>query len=154
MKILNLYAGLGGNSNLWDDTNHQIVNIELEPKIAEVLQQRKPNQQVIIADFRNMPHADNSFKMVVFDPPHLNKLGKSSWMAKKYGILSLNWKEDLRRGFKECFRVLEPNGTLIFKWNESQIKVNEILKLTDYKPMFGHISGKRSDTHWICFIKL
>lgn len=50
MKILNLYAGLGGNSNLWDDNLHEIVNIELEPKIAEVLRNRKPNQHVIIAD--------------------------------------------------------------------------------------------------------
>lgn len=48
--------------------------------------------------------------LVVFDPPHLNKLGKSSWMAKKYGVLGLDWKEDLRRGFSECFRVLGPMG--------------------------------------------
>jgi DNA (cytosine-5)-methyltransferase 1 len=50
MKILNLYAGLGGNSNLWDDINNEIVNVELDPKIARVLQKRKPNQKVIVAD--------------------------------------------------------------------------------------------------------
>lgn len=33
------------------------------------------------------------------------------------------------------------------------IKVSEILKLTPEKPVFGHISGKRSNTHWICFMK-
>lgn len=50
MRILNLYAGLGGNSNYWSDFEHEIVNVELEPKIAKVLQERKPNQQVIISD--------------------------------------------------------------------------------------------------------
>jgi hypothetical protein len=49
--------------------------------------------------------------------------------------------------------VLEPHGVLIFKWNETQIKVNEILALTERAPLFGHKSGKRADTHWLCFMK-
>lgn len=105
-------------------------------------------------DFRNMPFKDNTFKMVVFDPPHLNKLGKSSWMAKKYGVLAFSWKSDIKQGFSECMRVLEPNGTLIFKWNEQQIKVSEILKLIDVQPLFGHKSGKLQKTHWMCFMKI
>ena len=46
-----------------------------------------------------------------------------------------------------------PGGFLIFKWNETDIKVTEILKLTTATPVFGHISGKRANTHWICFMK-
>lgn len=42
----------------------------------------------------------------------------------------------------------------MFKWNESEVKVSEILKLTDVKPLYGHKSGKRSDTHWIVFMKI
>ena len=106
-----------------------------------------------INDFTDLSFANESFKLVVFDPPHLEKLGANSWMAKKYGILNKTWKDDLKAGFSECFRVLEDDGILIFKWNETQIKVSEILKLTDYKPLFGHISGKRANTHWICFMK-
>ena len=106
-----------------------------------------------INDFTNLSFKNESFKLVVFDPPHLEKLGANSWMAKKYGILNKTWKDDLKAGFSECFRVLEDDGILIFKWNETQIKVSEILKLTDYKPLFGHISGKRANTHWICFMK-
>ncbi len=109
----------------------------------------KPDMQF---DFRELPFKGNAFKMVVFDPPHLDKLGKNSWMAKKYGILSKTWQEDIAAGFRECFRVLEPGGTLIFKWNEVQIKTREILALTNTQAFFGHISGKRSDTHWICFM--
>lgn len=71
----------------------------------------------------------------------------------KYGALDKDWKETLKKGFAECFRVLRPGGFLIFKWNETDIKVSEILKLTQEKPILGHISGKRSNTHWILFMK-
>jgi hypothetical protein len=40
-----------------------------------------------ILDFRALPFADNSFRLVVFDPPHLTRLGHSSWLAQKYGRL-------------------------------------------------------------------
>ena len=49
--------------------------------------------------------------------------------------------------------MLKLNGTLIFKWSDIDIKVNEILKLTDQKPLFGHKSGRLNKTHWICFMK-
>ncbi|HGW8344694.1 TPA: class I SAM-dependent methyltransferase, partial [Acinetobacter baumannii] len=104
-------------------------------------------------DFRDMPFKDGQFTLVVFDPPHLVKAGKQSWLAAKYGKLSEDWREDIRKGFAECFRVLTNGGVLIFKWNETQIKVSELLELTDQKPLFGHISGKRSNTHWITFMK-
>ncbi|MDN8057100.1 SAM-dependent methyltransferase [Burkholderia multivorans] len=107
-----------------------------------------------IMDFRALPHADGTFKLVVFDPPHLERAGPRSWLRAKYGALvAATWRDDLRAGFAECFRVLEPAGVLIFKWNETQIPVREILALTDEKPLFGHQSGKRSATHWICFMK-
>lgn len=104
-------------------------------------------------DFRNLPFEDNSFKLVVFDPPHLKTLGQNSWLAKKYGKLLPSWEDDIRQGFSECFRVLEPFGVLIFKWNEYQIPVSKVLSLTEYKPLFGHPVGKRMDTHWITFMK-
>ena len=56
--------------------------------------------------------------------------GDKSWLALKYGKLGENWKR-LGQRFSECFRVLKPNGMLIFKWNETQIKVSEVLALTD-----------------------
>nr|DAY20504.1 MAG TPA: Methyltransferase domain [Caudoviricetes sp.] len=104
----------------------------------------------IIGDFRNIPFPDETFKLVVFDPPHLIKVGEKSWLAKKYGHLGNNWKEDIKQGFKESFRVLETNGILVFKWNEEQIKLSEILKLTDVNPLFGN---KRAKTHWLIFMK-
>lgn len=108
----------------------------------------------VVADFRNLPFEDESFRLVVFDPPHLKKLGQSSWMAKKYGVLSLDWRTDISEGFKECFRVLKHEGVLIFKWNTNQIKEREILELTDRKPLFGHRTGKGFGTIWFCFMKV
>lgn len=106
-----------------------------------------------VMDFRRLPFADETFWHVVFDPPHLKSLGKDSWTALKYGALLPSWQDDIRAGFTECFRVLKTNGTLIFKWNEDQIPVTEILALTDAKPLYGHKSGKHSKTHWIAFVK-
>lgn len=114
----------------------------------------------VLGDFRNMEFPDGTFNMVVFDPPHLLwNTGKSKF-ADIYGSLNPkakpagwqcslfdNWREVLADGFSECFRVLKPGGFLIFKWNETDIPVREVLKLTDHK------SGKRSNTHWLCFMK-
>ena len=117
----------------------------------------KPDVQ---ADFTNMPYPENSFSMVVFDPPHLfesKKLGEkkdpTGYQKIKYGALYADWKDVIGKGFSECFRILKPGGFLIFKWNETDIKVSEILALTKEQPVFGHKSGKLSKTHWICFMK-
>jgi len=123
--------------------NRQLTTILCDGRILNI----HPD---VIADFRDMPFEDNTFYLVVFDPPHLRVAGEKSWLAKKYGILSDNWQEDIRKGFRECMRVLKKNGVLIFKWNEEQIKLKEILKVIDYKPLFGN---RRSKTHWLVFMK-
>jgi hypothetical protein len=107
----------------------------------------------VILDFRNLPYSAKSFKLVVFDPPHLIRVGAKSWMFKKYGKLKSTWRDDLKSGFAECFRVLESDGVLIFKWNETQIKISEVLSLAGHQPLFGNTSGKKSGTHWIVFMK-
>jgi len=105
----------------------------------------------LVGDFRKIPFTDESFQLAVFDPPHLINVGEKSWLAKKYGKLNKNtWKEDLQSGFAECFRVLKNNGILVFKWNETQIKVSEIIKLSPTMPLFGQRNGK---THWFVFMK-
>jgi SAM-dependent methyltransferase len=70
-----------------------------------------------------------------------------------YGLLTDNWRDDLAKGFSECFRVLKPYGTLIFKWAETEFPLKEVLALTKEKPLYGHKSGKKATTHWVSFIK-
>ncbi len=103
------------------------------------------------ADFRNIPFDDNTFDLVVFDPPHLIHAGPNSWLAKKYGKLDKeSWPEDLKRGFDECRRVLKLSGVLLFKWNEDQIKFIDVIKVFGQRPILG---GKRSKTRWSVFLK-
>jgi len=144
-----------GSKMFWFDKNNPAVIFnDIRKEEHELCDGRTliidPDEQEC---FTNLKFNNEQFQLVVFDPPHLDRLGENSWMAKKYGILNNTWQEDIRAGFSECFRVLNVGGVLIFKWNETQIKVSEILKLTNEKPLFGHISGKRSNTHWICFMK-
>lgn len=106
-----------------------------------------------IMDFRALPFADGTFKLVSFDPPHLVRAGPKSWLAAKYGKLSENWRDDLSQGFAECFRVLATDGVLVFKWNETQVKIGEVLALTPHKPLFGQVSGRKGMTHWLVFMK-
>jgi len=106
-----------------------------------------------IADFTALPFADNSFALVVFDPPHFKRNGEKSWVGLKYGTLATGWPDTLRAGFAECFRVLRTEGVLIFKWCAAEIPLSRILELTTEKPLFGHRSGKQQKTHWVCFMK-
>lgn len=107
----------------------------------------------VLLDFRALPYPDAVFKLVAFDPPHLERAGPRSWLAAKYGKLGQDWREDLRAGFAECFRVLTADGVLVFKWNETQVKLSEVLALTPHRPLFGHTSGKKAGTHWMVFMK-
>lgn len=85
----------------------------------------------VVGDFRNMPFEDATFRLVVFDPPHLVRLGANSYTAHKYGKLFSSWETDLKQGFDECMRVLKPEGILIFKWNETQIAASRIIKISE-----------------------
>jgi len=48
MKVLNLYAGIGGNRKLWEDV--EVTAVELDPEIAKIYQDYFPNDKVIVAD--------------------------------------------------------------------------------------------------------
>lgn len=142
-----------GSKMFWFDKENQEVtfmdNRELDTTLSDG--RKLIVTPDILGDFRNMPFEDNSFYLVVFDPPHLKTGGDKSWLIQKYGRLNKDWPEDLKQGFNECMRVLKPNGTLIFKWNEEQIKLSEVLKCFSQQPLFGN---KRAKTHWLVFMKL
>lgn len=104
----------------------------------------------ILASFTNIPFDDEAFYLVVFDPPHLKYAGDESFLAKKYGTLPKDWKTLINKGFKECWRVLKTNGTLVFKWSEQQISTSEVLKLIPQSPIVGQRRGK---TIFLVFFK-
>lgn len=49
--------------------------------------------------------------------------------------------------------MLRDGGTLLFKWAETQIKVSEVLKLTEQKPLIATRFPTKLGTHWIVFYK-
>lgn len=125
---------------IWKSTkNDSVRKLDVEPDV--------------VADFTNMPFEDNTFDLVVFDPPHLVNVGETAWLKKKYGKLTGDWPKMIHDGFWECMRVLKPYGTLVFKWSEVDIPTRKIIDIIGVEPLFGHRSGKAMKTHWMCFMK-
>jgi len=50
IKILNLYAGIGGNRKLWDDDEVEVTAVEYEQDIADAYKHFFPNDKVIVGD--------------------------------------------------------------------------------------------------------
>jgi hypothetical protein len=155
MKKIILDACCGSRMMWFDKVNPLAVFADQRTEIHTLCDGRSlvinPDVEM---DFTQMPFENESFKLVVFDPPHLKKLGKNTWMAQKYGVLLPTWETDIKAGFDECMRVLEPFGVLIFKWNEYQINLNKVLEVIKTQPLFGHTSGKHGKTIWMCFMKI
>lgn len=151
----------GGKMFWWDKKNPSVLFLDKRRKPAGFMRVR-PSFEVepdMIADFRALPLEDASYKMVVFDPPHTirphENEDKEGVIAARYGRLQKEtWEDDLRSGFQECWRVLEPYGTLIFKWAENDKKLKEIEHLFPVKPLFGSRVGARGGTIWLCFMKM
>lgn len=158
MNKLILDACCGGRTFWFDKENPNVLFQDIRKEEKGFCKERPEFtvQPDVMGDFRSMSYPDKSFKLVVFDPPHMleGKAG-NGWMVKKYGSLSkATWKYDLKRGFDECWRVLEDNGILIFKWSSISVKIGEVLKLFEKRPLFGHPTGKNGNTMWVCFMKL
>lgn len=49
MKILNLYAGIGGNRKKWDD-KHDITAVEYDDRIANIYASFFPNDKIVVGD--------------------------------------------------------------------------------------------------------
>ena len=79
-------------------------------------------------------------------------------MTKTYGsLIPETWQSDIKKGFDECWRVLEDYGILIFKWNERSMKRKEVIDLIDKKPLFGQTGASNKDkicTLWFTFMKI
>lgn len=159
-KILDVTCG---SRTIWFDKNHPAAiycDIRDEEQSGVWTSTNGDSERKCVihpdvqCDFTDLPFPSNSFTLVVFDPPHLRRVSENAWMRKKYGQLGENWREVLHDGFHECMRVLKPDGVLIFKWNESQIPAADVWAAIGERPLFGHHSGKKSQTFWGCFMKL
>ena len=159
-KILDVTCG---NRSIWFNKSHpNAVYMDRRNEVYENVPFGKARTSLhnividpdVVADFTDIPFEDNTFSLVVFDPPHLVKAKDTAWLVKKYGRLDEDWPQMLHDGFAECMRVLKPDGVLIFKWSEYDIPAEQVWKAIGQKPLFGHHSGKKSNTFWAAFMKI
>lgn len=163
MKILDATCGFKG---IWYQKNHPFVTfMDKRKEIVTSPENTKPKNRRsynicpdIISEWKDAPFPDNYFDMVIFDPPHLiwKRDKKESMLDREYGYLrEENWREVLREGIKKLFDILKPNGIFILKWCENSAKVEEVIKLCPYPPLFGSNTKSKGHTanFWILFLK-
>ncbi|MBQ9274495.1 MAG: class I SAM-dependent methyltransferase [Succinivibrio sp.] len=157
-----LDACCGGRQWHFDKANEQVEFMDIreiakkplcDGRIFEV----KPTT---VGDFTKMPFRDESFLLVLFDPPHRSDLGEGCWLEQRFGNLSKDKNKALgmlRAGFNECWRVLAPGGVLFFKWSDSEIKLGELKKrVFPVLPVAGskaHSMSGRDNTFSLVFFK-
>ena len=81
MKVLNLYACLGGNRLLWDDC--EVTAVELDPELARLYQERFPNDKVIVGDAHQylLDHY-KEFDFIWSSPPCPSHSRANFWASK------------------------------------------------------------------------
>ncbi len=128
----------GGKSFYFDKDDERILFCDVRKGIYQSNNGKVVNVcPKFVIDFRKMPFENGKFDLVIFDPPHLTSIGDKSWLFNRYGRLPKAWKDYLKSGFDECWRVLRPGGTLVFKWSEGNIKIGRLFDIFPDKPVMG-----------------
>lgn len=158
MKILDATCG---SKSIWYQPHHPFVifmdkrkeNYK-DPRVDRYFVHRVDPD--VVSEWKNTPFPNGHFDMVVFDPPHIirDRNKKEIHLTKKYGELNKdNWKQVIKEGVKKLFDVLKDEGIFIFKWNDRDKSLGEVLSLFPYRPMFGTKTGTSNHTHWVLFLK-
>lgn len=139
MKILNLYAGIGGNRKLWGD-EHEITAVEYDENIAQIYQDIFPNDNVVVADaheYLRLNYQDYDF--IWSSPP----CPTHSRIRQNVGVLHLN--------YEALFPDLKLYQEIIFLKHHMEIKKHNIKNLwvvenviPYYEPL---IAGKKLQRH-------
>jgi hypothetical protein len=145
-----------GHRRMWENKHH--------PNTLYIDQRPEVNRDEV-RDFRDLPYSDESFNLIVFDPPHDIRVKPSDvnsrFIQDFWYLTPESWQSDVKRGLAECWRCLKPMGVLIFKWNTMCKKESSVIPLFPAKPLFyqitkGNITAKKSEskTLWFCFMKI
>jgi len=149
-----------GARMFWND-KHQpntiFIDNRREEKGYNDYRKNREIQPDILMDFRDLKFPNKKFKLIIMDPPHILSASDNFRMARDYGILNKEtWKEDIKKGFNECWRCLDDYGILLFKWNENSIKRKEILEVLGKNEnlLLGNLMRSKIPTHWFVFMKI
>jgi hypothetical protein len=112
-------------------------------------------QPDVLADYRRLPFAADTFELAVYDPPHITRADGmqqlSGHILKKYGALHAEtWQQDLHDAVTELFRVLTDQGTLVFKFADATQDWTDVIAQLPVDPLFGTTTKKiaNQETRW------
>lgn len=146
-----------GGRMWWFDKKHPLALYMDKREAPMGSAANRPNWKCepdLLGDFRSMPFADESFRLVVFDPPHVVNNVQSGHVTVMYGGLQPETEQDdIRRGFAECWRVLAPGGTLVFKWAGALDRVKPYFPATPIVGTRVLRAGSGLGTRWFIFYK-
>lgn len=158
-----LDACCGGRMWWWDKAHPLAIYMDkrVSPKGSKPTRPGWSCIPDVVGDFRAMPFKDDSFHLVLFDPPHVVKRNPTGETEMTYGSLHPDVEqEDLRRGFAECWRVLAPGGTLVCKWAGPIDRVRPHFPATPIvgtratpRKNHGAWRGAGQGTRWFVFYK-
>lgn len=133
MKVLNLYAGIGGNRKLWEDVD--VTAVEIDPEVVKVYQDYFPDDEVIIGDAHQylLDHYDE-FEFIWSSPPCPTH-SDTNYAASSRGK---------RRRAKYPDMSLYQEIILLDKWFQGKWVVENVIPY--YTPL---IPGKIIDRHLI-----
>lgn len=109
MKVLNLYAGLGGNRKLWQDV--EVTAVEKTQAIADIYRAQYPNDRVILADAHAyLLNHHNEYDFIWSSPPcqsHSKMVKATRHKIKAYPDMSLYQEILFLQHFAKCKWVVE-----------------------------------------------
>lgn len=140
MKILNLYACLGGNRYKWGD-EHEITAVEWDEELSKLYQERFPNDKVIVADAHQyLLNHYKEFDFIWSSPPCPTHSRARFWNSK-----SVNTKT------KPCYFDLKLYQEIIFLKNYYDGKYCVENVIPYYEPLI--LAQKRNrHLYWCNFI--
>lgn len=154
MKILNLYAGLGGNRKLWGDS-HDITAVELDPEVAKIYQSNFQNDTVIVGDaHKYLLENFENFDFIWASPPCPSHSKMNTMM---YGF-----KDSKRKAFEYPDMKLYQEIILLSSWFKGKYVIENVIPyytplIPDYQEIDRHLfwanfklgNFKPSETHFI-----
>lgn len=134
-RILNLYAGIGGNRKLWDD-DHEITAVEIDPKIAEIYKSYFPNDNVIVADaHKYLLEHFKEFDFIWSSPPCPSH--------SRMNTLMYNFKDSKKKDYEYPDMRLYQEIILLENWFDGLFVIENVIPY--YTPL---IPAKEIDRHY------
>ena len=162
-RVLNLYAGIGGNRRLWE--NCEVVAVENHEKIAAVYKRNFPNDEVIIGDAHEyMQNNFRDFDFIWSSPPcqsHSKMMKATRHDVAKYPDMSLYQQIILLQNFfagkwvvenvipyyKPLIQPTQRNGRHLF-WSNFEFMVFDVPQPAGFITG-SNLAAKKSMMDWI-----